>query len=82
VHPFGGLGENSQAAIDLMLIEVVMPGMDGLQMVEKMETLVPFLINSTLGDDDPRVMRLIEFGAIGRVTPQSLPTDVESALAA
>ena len=63
-----------------MLIDVVMPGMDGVHSVALMEKPVPFLIHSPLNDDDPRVADLMEFGALGRASQRSLLTDVARAL--
>lgn len=65
---------------DLMLIDVVMRGMDGVQIVALMEKPVPFLIHSALNDDDPRVAFLMELGALGRVSQRSLLTGVARAL--
>ena len=65
---------------DLMILDIVMPDMDGVNVVTSMEEDVPFLIHSILPDDDPRVIRLMELGALGRVSPQTLLTDVSRVL--
>ena len=80
--------ENGQQALDaigkqspdLMLLDIVMPRMDGVQVVMSMGAPIPFLIHSTLADDDPRVLRLMELGAVGRVSPRTLLSDVAQAL--
>ena len=65
-------GEDYQQAIDAigerkrqtsMILDIVMPGMDGVQVVTLMDTPVPFLIHSTLRDSDPRVVKLMELGS-------------------
>ena len=65
---------------DLMLLDIQMPGMDGVQVARLMEKPVPFLIQSTLPDDDERVVTLMECGALGRVSTKTLLADVEQAL--
>ena len=65
---------------DLMLLDIQMPDMDGVEVVAAMKEFVPFLIQSTLPDDDHRVVTLMECGALGRVSTKTLLTDVEQAL--
>ncbi len=54
--------------------------MEGVEVVAAMKERVPFLIQSSLPDDDPRVVRLMELGACGRVSTKTLLVDVEQAL--
>ena len=63
---------------NLMLVDIVMPHVNGVQMVEEMESPPPFLIHSALPDDDDRVIRLLELGGLGRVKQPSLLSDVEN----
>ncbi len=65
---------------DLMLLDIQMPDMDGVEVVAAMKERVPFLIQSSLPDDDPRVVTLMECGALGRVSTKSLLQDGEAAL--
>ena len=65
---------------DLMLLDIQMPEMDGIELVASMKERVPFLIQSTLPDDDTRVVTLMECGALGRVSTKTLLGDVERAL--
>ena len=65
---------------DLMLLDIQMPGMGGEDVVMTMQQDVPFLIHSTLRDSDPRVVKLMELGALGRVSSQTLLADVARAL--
>ena len=66
---------------DLMLLNIqMMPDMDGVEVVTAMKERVPFLIQSTLPDSDPRVVRLMELSGRGRVSPKTLLQDVERAL--
>ena len=65
---------------DLLLLDIQMLGMSGEDVVMAMQQDVPFLIQSTLPDDDPRVITLMECGALGRVLTKTLLGDVERAL--
>ncbi len=65
---------------DLMILDIQMPEMDGIEVVAAMKEFVPFLVQSSLPDDDPRVVTLMECGALGRVTPGSILAEVERAL--
>ncbi len=82
------MAEDGEAALkaleaetpDLMVLDVQMPEMDGIEMIARMKEFVPFLIQTFLPDDDPRVTTLMECGALGRVSTNSLLSDVERAL--
>ena len=63
-----------------MILDIQMPEMDGIEMIARMKEFVPFLIQSSLPDDDPRVTALLECGALGCVSTKSLLGDVERAL--
>ncbi len=65
---------------DLMILDIQMPEMDGIEVIAAMKEIVPFLIQSSLPDDDPRVVTLMGCGALGRVSTKSLLQDVEAAL--
>ena len=65
---------------DLMLLDIQLPDMDGIQVIATMRELVPFLIQSSLPDDDHRVVTLTECGALGRVSTKNLLTDVQRVL--
>ena len=65
---------------DLMLLDIQLPDMDGIQVIATMRELVPFLIQSSLPDDDYRVVTLTECGALGRVSTKTLLTDVQRVL--
>ena len=57
------MAEDGEAALkaleaktpDLMVLDVQMPEMDGIEMIARMKEFVPFLIQTFLPDDDPRV---------------------------
>ena len=61
-----------------MILDIQMPEMDGIEVIAAMKEIVPFLIQSSLPDDDPRVVTLMECGALGRVSTKSLLQDVEA----
>ena len=63
-----------------MILDIQMPEMDGIEVVASMKEFVPFLIQSGLPDNDPRVVTLMERGALGRVSTKTLLGDVEKAL--
>ena len=65
---------------DLMLLAIQMLGMSGEDVVMTMQQDIPFLIHSTLGNSDPRVAKLMELGALGRASQQTLLADVARAL--
>ena len=65
---------------DLMLLDIQLPDMDGIQVIATMRELVPFLIQSSLPDDDHLVVTLTECGALGRVSTKTLLGDVERVL--
>ena len=65
---------------DLMLLDIQLPDMDGIQVIATMRELVPFFIQSSLPDDDHRVVTMMECGALGRVSTKTLLVDVKRAL--
>jgi len=46
-----------ELAPDLVLLDIEMPDMDGVEVVTLMDTPVLFLIHSSLADDDPRLQK-------------------------
>ena len=62
---------------DLMILDVQIPNLDGVRVAADMKESVPFLIQTSLPDDDPRVVMLMDLGALGRVSTRSLLSDVE-----
>ena len=62
------LGELSRGNIDVVLLDMVMPGMDGFAVLEKMKASeqlrdVPVIVISSLDEDMDSVARAIELGA-------------------
>lgn len=62
------LGELSRGNIDVVLLDMVMPGMDGFAVLEKMNASeqlrdVPVIVISSLDEDMDSVARAIELGA-------------------
>lgn len=70
------LGAIREEAPELMILDVQMPGLDGVAFVRAMEKDAPFLIYSLLSEDDPLVVELMALGAVGCTSPQTLLTDV------
>jgi two-component system invasion response regulator UvrY len=67
---------------DVAVIDISMPGMDGLEVVTRMTTYcpdIPVLI-LTMHDEEQYVIRAIEVGAMGYVTKQSAPEQLVAAV--
>jgi len=67
---------------DLAVIDISMPGMDGLEVVTRMASYcpdIPVLI-LTMHDEEQYVIRAIEAGAMGYVTKQSAPEQLVEAV--
>ncbi len=67
---------------DVAVIDISMPGMDGLEVVARMSSYcpdIPVLI-LTMHDEEQYVIRAIEAGAMGYVTKQSAPEQLVAAV--
>jgi two-component system invasion response regulator UvrY len=67
---------------DVAVIDISMPGMDGLEVVTRMTSYcpeIPVLI-LTMHDEEQYVIRAIEAGAMGYVTKQSAPEQLVAAV--
>jgi DNA-binding NarL/FixJ family response regulator len=67
---------------DVAVIDISMPGMDGLEVVTRMTSYcpdIPVLI-LTMHDEEQYVIRAIEAGAMGYVTKQSAPEQLVEAV--
>ncbi|MCP4719575.1 MAG: response regulator transcription factor [Desulfobacteraceae bacterium] len=67
---------------DVAVIDISMPGMDGLEVVTRMNSYcpdIPVLI-LTMHDEEQYVIRAIEAGAMGYVTKQSAPEQLVAAV--
>ena len=67
---------------DVAMIDISMPGMDGLEVVTRMSSYcpeIPVLI-LTMHDEEQYVIRAIEAGAMGYVTKQSAPEQLVAAV--
>jgi len=67
---------------DVAVIDISMPGMDGLEVVARMASYcpdIPVLI-LTMHDEEQYVIRAIEAGAMGYVTKQSAPEQLVEAV--
>ena len=67
---------------DVAVIDISMPGMDGLEVVTRMSSYcpeIPVLI-LTMHDEEQYVIRAIEAGAMGYVTKQSAPEQLVAAV--
>ncbi len=67
---------------DVAVIDISMPGMDGLEVVARMSSYcpdIPVLI-LTMHDEEQYVIRAIEAGAMGYVTKQSAPEQLVEAV--
>lgn len=68
--------------IDVAVIDISMPGMDGLELVTRLKTESPELpvLILTMHDEEQYVVRAIEAGAMGYVTKQSAPERLVDAI--
>ncbi len=69
-------------APDVAVIDISMPGMDGLEVVSRMSAYcpqIPVLI-LTMHEEEQYVIRAIEAGAMGYVTKQSAPEQLVAAV--
>ena len=67
---------------DVAVVDISMPGMDGLEVVTRLKSYcpdVPVLI-LTMHDEEQYVIRAIEAGAMGYVTKQSAPEQLVEAV--
>jgi DNA-binding NarL/FixJ family response regulator len=67
---------------DVAVIDISMPGMDGLEVVARMNTYcpkIPVLI-LTMHEEEQYVIRAMEAGAMGYVTKQSAPEQLVAAV--
>jgi DNA-binding NarL/FixJ family response regulator len=68
--------------IDLAVIDISMPGMDGLEILARLQCECPDLpvLILTMHDEEQYVVRAIEAGAMGYVTKQSAPEQLVDAI--
>lgn len=67
---------------DVAVIDISMPGMDGLELIEHIVTYLPELpiIVLTMHEEDQYVIRAIKAGARGYVTKRSAPEHITAAI--
>ncbi|SMC87302.1 two component transcriptional regulator, LuxR family [Desulfocicer vacuolatum DSM 3385] len=67
---------------DVAVVDISMPGMDGLEVVSQLKTLAPSmpLLILTMHDEEQYVVRAVESGAMGYVTKQSAPEQLVDAV--
>ena len=68
--------------IDVAVIDISMPGMDGLEVVSRLKDHRPNLpvLILTMHDEEQYVVRALEAGAMGYVTKQSAPEQLVDAI--
>jgi two-component system, NarL family, invasion response regulator UvrY len=68
--------------IDVAVIDISMPGMDGLEVVSRLKDHCPELpvLILTMHDEEQYVVRALEAGAMGYVTKQSAPEQLVDAI--
>jgi len=67
---------------DVAVVDISMPGMDGLEVVSQLKTLAPSMpvLILTMHDEEQYVVRAVESGAMGYVTKQSAPEQLVDAV--
>jgi two-component system invasion response regulator UvrY len=68
--------------IDVAVIDISMPGMDGLEVVTRLKDHCPDLpvLILTMHDEEQYLVRAVEAGAMGYVTKQSAPEQLVVAI--
>ena len=71
-----------KAAPDIAVIDISMPGMDGLEVIGQLQTLHPKLpiLVLTMHEEGQYVVRAIQAGAMGYLTKQSAPEQLVKAI--
>jgi DNA-binding NarL/FixJ family response regulator len=71
-----------QTMPDVAVIDISMPGMDGLEVVQQLQTLYPQkpILILTMHEEAQFVVRAIEAGAMGYITKQSAPEQLVKAI--
>ena len=67
---------------DVAVIDISMPGMDGLEVVQQLHTFYPHkpILILTMHEEAQFVVRAIEAGAMGYITKQSAPEQLVEAI--
>ncbi len=67
---------------DVAVVDISMPGMDGLEVVSQLKSLAPAMpvLILTMHDEEQYVVRAVESGAMGYVTKQSAPEQLVDAV--
>jgi len=67
---------------DVAVVDISMPGMDGLEVVSQLKSLAPSMpvLILTMHDEEQYVVRAVESGAMGYVTKQSAPEQLVDAV--
>lgn len=81
---FAALAEAQRLIPDLVLMDISMPGLNGLMATKKLKKLAPDLkiLTLTRHTDDGYLQQLLKAGVNGYVLKQSAPTDLISAIRA
>ncbi|MBW2505681.1 MAG: response regulator transcription factor, partial [Deltaproteobacteria bacterium] len=71
-----------EKAPDVAVIDISMPGLDGLEVVSQLKNYLPDLpiIMLTMHEEEQYVVRAIESGAMGYVTKRSAPEHIVKAI--
>ncbi len=67
---------------DVAVVDISMPGMDGLEVVSQLKALAPSMpvLILTMHDEEQYVVRAVESGAMGYVTKQAAPEQLVDAV--
>ncbi|MFK5953535.1 MAG: response regulator transcription factor [Desulfobacterium sp.] len=67
---------------DVAVVDISMPGMDGLEVVSQLKSLAPSMpvLILTMHDEEQYVVRAVESGAMGYVTKQAAPEQLVDAV--
>jgi DNA-binding NarL/FixJ family response regulator len=72
----------TEMALDVAVVDISMPGLDGLEVITQLQTLNPRLpvLVLTMHEEEQYVIRVFSAGAMGYITKRSAPEQLVTAI--